>query len=70
MNRNFAGVVEDVQKLSLDEKTELADLLESFLTEERRLEIYENGKQSRAESEAGRLKFSSSTNELKAMLND
>jgi len=48
----------------------LADLLESFLTEERRLEIYANGKHSRAESEAGRLKFSSSTNELKAMLND
>ena len=70
MNTNFAEVVEDVKQLSFDEKSELKDLLELYLIEERRQEIYENGEQSKREFANGELKFSSQINELKAMLND
>lgn len=61
MNTNFAGVVEDIKQLSFDEKRELKDLLESYLIEERRHEILENGEQSKRELENGELKFSSNT---------
>lgn len=70
MNTSFAGVVEDVKQLSLNEKQELKDLLESYLIEERRQEIYENGEQSRRESENSQLKFTSNTNQLMQMLDD
>jgi hypothetical protein len=70
MNTNFAGVVEDVKQLSFDEKQELKDLLENYLIEERRREIFENGEQSKAELQNGNLKFSSNTAELMEMLND
>ncbi len=70
MNTTFAGVVETVKQLSFDEKQELKDLLESYLIEERRREIYENGEQSKRELKKGELKFSSNTDELMQMLND
>lgn len=70
INTNFAEVVEDVKQLSFNEKRELKDLLEIYLIEERRQEIYENCKESLKEFERGELKFSSDINELKAMLND
>jgi len=70
MNTTFAGVVEEVKQLSFDEKTELKNLLESYLVEERRQEILENGEQSKQELENGKLKFSSSTDELMEMLDD
>ena len=70
MNTTFAGVVEDVKQLSFDEKQELKDLLESYLIEERRREIYENGERSKREQENGDLKFPSNTDELMQMLND
>lgn len=70
MNTTFAGVVEEVKQLSFDEKQELKDLLESYLIEERRREIYENCEQSKRESKNGDLKFSSHTDELMQMLND
>jgi hypothetical protein len=70
MNTSFAGVVEEVKQLSFDEKQELKDLLESYLLEERRREIYENGEQSKRELEKDKLKFSSDTAEIMQMLND
>jgi hypothetical protein len=70
MNTNFAGVVEDVKQLSFDEKRELKYLLESYLVEERRQEIFENSEQSKQELKNGELKFSSDTDELMEMLND
>jgi len=70
MNTNFAGVVEEVKQLSFDEKQELKDLLEIYLTEERREEILKNGEQSRRELERGELKFSSNLDELMESLND
>lgn len=70
MNTNFAGVVEEVKQLSSDEKQELKDLIEVYLTEERREEILTNCRESLKELRSGNLKFSSDINELKAMLND
>ncbi len=61
MNTNFAEVVEDVKQLSFDEKSELKNLLEIYLIEERRREIFHNGKQSNRELQNGDLKFSSNT---------
>ena len=69
MNTDFAGVVEDVKQLSFDEKRELKNLLESYLIEERRQEILENGKKSKRELKNGELKFSSDVDELMEMLN-
>jgi hypothetical protein len=68
MNTTFAGVVEEVKQLSLDEKQELKDLLESYLIEEKRQEIFDSGEQSKREFETGELKFSSDIDELKEML--
>ena len=70
MNRSFAGVVEDVQRLSFDEKLELADLLELYLIEEKRQRFLENGELSRREQKDGGLKFYSDTDELITALND
>ena len=70
MNTNFAGVVEEVKQLSSDEKQELKDLIEVYLTEERREEMLTNCRESLKELRSGNLKFSSDINELKAMLND
>ena len=70
MNTNFAEVVKDVKQLSFDEKIELKDLLEIYLTEERRQQIFENGEQSKQESQNGELKFSSNLDELRTALND
>lgn len=70
MNANFAGVVEEVKQLSFDEKSELRDLIEVYLIEERRAEMLTNCRESLKELQSGDLKFSSDINELKAMLND
>ncbi len=69
MNTNFAEVVEEVKQLSFDEKSELKNLLELYLIEERRQEIFDNGEQSKRELQNGELKFSSNTEELMEMLN-
>lgn len=70
MNTTFASVVEEVKQLSFDEKRELKDLIETYLIEERRQEIFENGEQSKQESEKADLKFSSNVDELMKTLND
>lgn len=66
----FSDVVEVVKGLSLDEKQEIHLLLEQYLREERREEIYNNYKKSLVRQEKGELKFSSDVNELMKMLKD
>ncbi len=70
MKDNFAEVVEEVKNLSTDEKLELQTLIEKYLTEERRQEIYENYQASTDELDKGKLIFSNDMNMLKGMLND
>ena len=70
MEMTFAGVVDTVRELSLDEKTELKDILESYIIEERREEIFRNCEEGRKEYEKGKLVFSSNVDELMASLDD
>ena len=68
MSNNFAELVEEVKALSVQEKQELQGLIENYLIEERREEIYENYLQSQAELNKGEITFSSDTDALKEML--
>ena len=70
MDMTFAGVVDSVRELSLVEKTELKDLLESYIIEERRDEILRHCEDGRREHEDGNLVFSSNVDELMASLDD
>jgi hypothetical protein len=70
MNTNFAGVVDEVQELSLDEKAELKELLESYIIEERRDEILRACEEGRKEQEEGKLVFTSNVDDLMASLDD
>ena len=65
---NFHDIVEKVFNLPLDAKEELKSLLDHNIADTRRDEIFENYKQAEAEHKAGKLKFSSDTDELMSML--
>jgi glutamate synthase domain-containing protein 3 len=64
----FNQLVESVKKLSLDEKEELQLLLEKYLIEARRDEIYTHFEESKTEYKKQKPKFSSDLNKLKKML--
>ncbi len=66
----FSDVVEVIKNLSTDEKREIQLLLQQYLHEERRDEIYANVKSSQIEHQKGELKFSSNINELKRLLEE
>ncbi|BAZ51914.1 hypothetical protein NIES4103_45730 [Nostoc sp. NIES-4103] len=67
---SFSDVVEAIKGLSFEEKQELQLLLQQYLREERREEIYENFKTAQLEEQNGELKFSSNINELKQMIEE
>jgi hypothetical protein len=46
MSYTFAEIVEEVKHLSVEEKKELQELIEKYLIEERRKEIYQNYQES------------------------
>jgi hypothetical protein len=66
----FSDVVEVVKSLSTDEKREIQLLLQQYLREERRDEIYTNFKAAQVEQQEGELKFSSNINELKQLIKE
>ena len=70
MKDSFAEVVEEVKNLSTEEKLELQTLLEKYLAEERREEIFDNYQSSLDELKEGKLVFTSDVDTLKGMLND
>ncbi len=70
MNVSFVDVVEDVKQLSIEEKQELKDLIDSYLIEERRAEIHQNYEKSKQNLAQGNLQFSTNLDELEAILND
>ena len=65
---NFNSIVESVYDLPLEEKLELKSLLEHNIADSSRDEILLSYKQAQAEHKAGKLKFSSDTDELMKML--
>ena len=68
MSSSFAEIVEEVKALSTQEKQELRELIEKYLIEERREEIYQSYIRSLSEVDDGEAEFSSDTGELKGLL--
>ena len=64
----FSSIVEEVKSLPYELKQELQFLLEKYLIEERRTEIYKNYKKAQKEYNKNKLAFSDSIDELKQML--
>jgi hypothetical protein len=65
---NFNNIVESIYNLPLEFKEELKNLLEHNIADDRRKEIANNYKSALKEHASGKLKFSSSVDELKKML--
>lgn len=68
MNANFAEIVEEMKALSIQEKRELHKLIEEYLIEARRDEIYDGYALAVSELDQGKLEFSSDADELRGML--
>lgn len=68
MSTNFAEIVEEVKTLSIQEKQDLHQLIEKYLIEARRDEIYDGYALSVSELDQGKLEFSSDADELRGML--
>ncbi|MDZ4877095.1 MAG: hypothetical protein CLLPBCKN_006530 [Chroococcidiopsis cubana SAG 39.79] len=66
----FSDVVEVIKSLSTDEKREIQLLLQQYLREERREEIYNNFKLAQAEQQKGELRFSAKIEELKQLIEE
>ncbi|MCT7978912.1 hypothetical protein [Laspinema olomoucense] len=64
----FNDVVDVIKSLSTDEKRELSLLLQQYLREESRDQIYENLQVAKQEEKQGELTFSSQINLLKELL--
>lgn len=66
----FNDVVEVIKNLSTDEKQEIQLLLNQYIREERRDQIYDHFKSAQAEQQKGELKFSSNINELRQLIEE
>lgn len=66
----FHDVVEGIKSLSTDEKQEISILLQQYIREERRDQIYDNFQLAQVEEQKGELKFSSNINELKQLIEE
>lgn len=66
----FSDAVEVVKRLSTDEKYEIQLLLQQYLREERREEMYANFNAAQIEQQKGELKFSSNIDELRQMIEE
>ena len=64
----FSDVVEVIKGLSTDEKHEVQLLLQQYLREERREEMYANFKSAQVEQQKGELKFSSNIQILRQLI--
>ncbi|MDJ0536692.1 MAG: hypothetical protein QNJ70_30095 [Xenococcaceae cyanobacterium MO_207.B15] len=69
-NMSFSDVVEAIKQLSTEEKQEIQLLLNQYLREERREEIYQNFQSAQKEQQQDNLQFSSNIGELKQMLEE
>ncbi len=68
MSTSFAAVVEEVQKLSVEEKEELRHLLDKYLIETRREEIYQHYIESKSAEKEGKLFTPKDNNDLRKWL--
>ena len=68
MSQKYNTLVEEVKKLSVEEKEELKFLIEKYLVEARRDEIFKNYQESKKEIEEEQLEFSGDIKRLKELL--
>jgi hypothetical protein len=66
----FSDVVEAIKSLSSEEKLEIQLLLQQYLRQERREEIYQNFQAAQVEQQNSKLKFSSNIDELKQLIEE
>jgi hypothetical protein len=66
----FSGVVEVIKNPSINEKREIQLLLQQYIREERRKEMYANFEVAQAEQQNGELTFSSNINKLRHLFED
>ncbi|RME66022.1 MAG: hypothetical protein D6778_05355 [Nitrospirae bacterium] len=66
----FNELIEAIKSLSSEEKEEIKFLIERYLIEERREEIYQNYKESLEELKEGKIKFTGSIDKLKEMIEE
>ncbi len=67
---SFSDLVEAIKELSTEEKQELQLLLQQYLREERREQMYQNFQAAQIEQQKGELKFVSNINELKQLMEE
>lgn len=67
---SFSDLVEAIKNLSTEEKQEIQLLLNKYLTEERRDQMYTNFLISKAEEQNGELKFSFNINKLRQLIEE
>lgn len=66
----YDNLIETVKSLSTEEKEELKFLIERYLIEERREEIYRNYQDGLKDAEEGKLEFSSDVDKLRIMIEE
>lgn len=66
----FSDVIEAIKNLPTDEKREIQLLLQQYLCEERRDEIYDNFESAQVEQQKDALKFSSDIKELRQLVEE
>jgi len=66
----FKDVIEVIKGLSIDEKQEVQLLLNQYLREERRDDIYNNFQLAKLEQQQGELRFSSEMKELRQLIEE
>jgi hypothetical protein len=66
----FNDVVEVIKGLSTDEKQEIQSLLQQYIREERRDNIYDHFRSAQVEQQQGKLKFSNQINVLKQLIEE
>lgn len=66
----FSDVVEAIKSLSNEEKLEIQVLLQQYLREERREEIYQNFQAAQVEQQNSEIKSSSNMDELRQLIEE
>ena len=66
----FTDVVEAIKGFSIEEKLQIQLLLQQYLREERREEIYQNLQSAKREEKNGELTFSANIDELKQLMEE
>jgi len=64
----FENIIEEIKVMPIEMKLQLKELLEKYLIEEWRAEIYKNFKKSRKEYRTGKLRFADKIDDLKRLL--